>query len=165
MKVEVNLGQWVSSPFAEVRVKHHNPLIQWRGDRDSNPGNALTFNGFQDRRIRPLCHLPGHADRTVLRFRTRAAQWQGEIRARLLRITNTQSVAHCRRWAKRQGFHTKSQCLCFAQRRMRPENRQSTAPRALTAGQRRMCRGEDRQRRQTVTDHEQHEQAGYAHER
>ncbi|WP_206540124.1 hypothetical protein, partial [Leisingera sp. ANG-Vp] len=22
-------------------------LIEWRGDRDSNPGNALTFNGFQ----------------------------------------------------------------------------------------------------------------------
>ena len=31
----------------------------WRGDRDSNPGDALTPNGFQDRRIRPLCHLPG----------------------------------------------------------------------------------------------------------
>ncbi len=31
---------------------------EWRGDRDSNPGNARTFNGFQDRRIRPLCHLP-----------------------------------------------------------------------------------------------------------
>ena len=32
---------------------------KWRGDRDSNPGDALTPNGFQDRRIRPLCHLPG----------------------------------------------------------------------------------------------------------
>ncbi len=31
---------------------------RWRGDRDSNPGDALTPNGFQDRRIRPLCHLP-----------------------------------------------------------------------------------------------------------
>ena len=33
---------------------------KWRGDRDSNPGTALTVNGFQDRRIRPLCHLPNH---------------------------------------------------------------------------------------------------------
>ena len=37
------------------------PWGKWRGDGDSNPGNALTFNGFQDRRIRPLCHLPGWA--------------------------------------------------------------------------------------------------------
>ena len=63
------------SSFAECA----NPLIRWRGDRDSNPGNALTFNGFQDRRIRPLCHLPGSADRTVVRFRAQAHRWQGEI--------------------------------------------------------------------------------------
>lgn len=25
--------------------------------RDSNPRRACTLNGFQDRRIRPLCHL------------------------------------------------------------------------------------------------------------
>ena len=29
---------------------------EWRRDRDSNPGNAFTFNGFQDRRLQPLGH-------------------------------------------------------------------------------------------------------------
>lgn len=29
----------------------------WRRGGDSNPRNALTFVGFQDRCIRPLCHL------------------------------------------------------------------------------------------------------------
>jgi site-specific DNA recombinase len=45
-------GDMVASPVPTF-------VRKWRGDRDSNPGNALTFNGFQDRRIRPLCHLPG----------------------------------------------------------------------------------------------------------
>src|SRR6056297_3836590 len=31
----------------------------WRRLRDSNPGDALTPNGFQDRRIRPLCQTSG----------------------------------------------------------------------------------------------------------
>ena len=31
----------------------------WRRGRDSNPRSAQTDNGFQDRRIRPLCHLSG----------------------------------------------------------------------------------------------------------
>ena len=31
--------------------------MNWRRDRDSNPGSAQTDNGFRDRRIRPLCHL------------------------------------------------------------------------------------------------------------
>ena len=30
---------------------------QWRRKRDSNPRNPREFNGFQDRRIRPLCHF------------------------------------------------------------------------------------------------------------
>ena len=29
----------------------------WRRGRDSNPRSEQTDNGFQDRRIRPLCHL------------------------------------------------------------------------------------------------------------
>src|ERR1035437_6631579 len=29
----------------------------WRRGRDSNPRDACAPNGFQDRRIRPLCHL------------------------------------------------------------------------------------------------------------
>ena len=33
-------------------------LFLWPGERDSNPRKALTFNGFQDRRFRPLSHLP-----------------------------------------------------------------------------------------------------------
>ena len=28
----------------------------WRRDWDSNPGNAFTLNGFQDRRLQPLGH-------------------------------------------------------------------------------------------------------------
>ena len=30
---------------------------RWRRRRDSNPRNGYPFNGFRDRRIRPLCHL------------------------------------------------------------------------------------------------------------
>ena len=29
---------------------------KWRRDRDSNPGDAFTSNGFQDRRLQPLGH-------------------------------------------------------------------------------------------------------------
>ena len=31
---------------------------EWRAGRDSNPRNAFTFAGFQDRSNQPLCHLP-----------------------------------------------------------------------------------------------------------
>ncbi len=31
-------------------------IIFWRMGRDSNPRKPCDFNGFQDRRIRPLCH-------------------------------------------------------------------------------------------------------------
>ena len=31
--------------------------LKWRRDRDSNPGWALTHNGFRDRPVRPLRHL------------------------------------------------------------------------------------------------------------
>ena len=34
-------------------------MSKWRRRWDSNPRNALTFNGFQDRRNRPLCHSSG----------------------------------------------------------------------------------------------------------
>ncbi len=52
------------TPMSSKRTKPNSRFIacfgkgMWRGDRDSNPGNACTSNGFQDRRIRPLCHLP-----------------------------------------------------------------------------------------------------------
>ena len=32
-------------------------ISNWRRGRDSNPRDAHASNGFQDRRIRPLCHL------------------------------------------------------------------------------------------------------------
>ena len=35
----------------------NGPSSFWRRGRDSNPRSAQTDNGFQDRRIRPLCHL------------------------------------------------------------------------------------------------------------
>ncbi len=31
---------------------------QWRRGRDSNPRKALTFNGFQDRRVKPSSATP-----------------------------------------------------------------------------------------------------------
>ena len=31
-------------------------LLQWRRRRDSNPRDPFESNGFQDRRIQPLCH-------------------------------------------------------------------------------------------------------------
>ena len=37
-------------------VHTHRSLSKWRRGRDSNPRYACTHNGFQDRRIRPLCH-------------------------------------------------------------------------------------------------------------
>ena len=38
-----------------------DPLLisTWRRERDSNPRNTCVLNGFQDRRIQPLCHLSG----------------------------------------------------------------------------------------------------------
>ena len=33
-------------------------VSNWRVERDSNPRNAFTFAGFQDRSNQPLCHLP-----------------------------------------------------------------------------------------------------------
>ena len=34
-------------------------LIDLAQERDSNPRNTCVLNGFQDRRIKPLCHLSG----------------------------------------------------------------------------------------------------------
>lgn len=41
--------------------------INLRRERDSNPRTAHTVNGFQDRRVRPLCHLSkrGGKSRTI----------------------------------------------------------------------------------------------------
>ncbi len=35
--------------------------LRWRRDWDSNPGDPCGSNGFQDRRVRPLCHLSADA--------------------------------------------------------------------------------------------------------
>ena len=73
---EIRPGDTTSGPLragASVQPFPHNPRKQreipadakrretfregqWRRRRDSNPRNALALNGFQDRRIRPLCH-------------------------------------------------------------------------------------------------------------
>ena len=42
-----------NSSSSEIREKAQTG---WRRRRDSNPRNARTLNGFQDRRIQPLCH-------------------------------------------------------------------------------------------------------------
>ena len=42
------------SPHPKGTQARHSP---WRRERDSNPRDAHAPNGFQDRRIQPLCHL------------------------------------------------------------------------------------------------------------
>ena len=41
------------------RAPKWDPFSIWRRGRDSNPGWALTHDGFQDRCIQPLCHPSG----------------------------------------------------------------------------------------------------------
>ena len=41
------------------RAPKTEPCSIWRRGRDSNPGWALTHDGFQDRCIQPLCHPSG----------------------------------------------------------------------------------------------------------
>ena len=51
-----------SNPYAaNKKASRSGPLLQstWRRERDSNPRNTCVLNGFQDRRIQPLCHLSG----------------------------------------------------------------------------------------------------------
>lgn len=51
-----------SNPCAgNKKASRSGPLLQstWRRERDSNPRNTCVLNGFQDRRIQPLCHLSG----------------------------------------------------------------------------------------------------------
>ena len=46
-------------PMAGTRLNPHLPRCckQWRREGDSNPRDPHGPNGFQDRRIQPLCHL------------------------------------------------------------------------------------------------------------
>jgi HipA-like protein len=47
-----------SNLFGLLQMKTTPRLKEkWRRGRDSNPGRGMPLNGFQDRRIRPLCHL------------------------------------------------------------------------------------------------------------
>ena len=50
-----------NSCAANKKASRSGPLLQstWRRERDSNPRNTCVLNGFQDRRIQPLCHLSG----------------------------------------------------------------------------------------------------------
>ena len=43
-------------------------LLNQRRDRDSNPGRTCILNGFQDRRIQPLCHLSVQSLKRVICF-------------------------------------------------------------------------------------------------
>ena|GEM_PF-5004564 len=43
-------------PIGGHREAIGREICKWRRGWDSNPRNAHTLNGFQDRRIRPLCH-------------------------------------------------------------------------------------------------------------
>ena len=63
------LARFLSSAPSRVRIHaratekagRSGPLLisTWRRERDSNPRNTCVLNGFQDRRIQPLCHLSG----------------------------------------------------------------------------------------------------------
>ena len=37
----------------------------WRKERDSNPRSRFRLSGFQDRRIRPLCHPSSHKSKLL----------------------------------------------------------------------------------------------------
>jgi hypothetical protein len=54
-------GVWVKQAgrhHQAIDINHKNKKIDlWRRLWDSNPRDALTPNGFQDRRIRPLCQI------------------------------------------------------------------------------------------------------------
>ena len=40
---------------------------KWRKERDSNPRSRFRLSGFQDRRIRPLCHPSGQIKKEIYR--------------------------------------------------------------------------------------------------
>ncbi len=40
-----------------MRIRRVTYGARWRRERDSNPRHPYGHSGFQDRRIRPLCHL------------------------------------------------------------------------------------------------------------
>ena len=42
-----------------------SPYLNWRRRKDSNPREAYASNGFQDRRIQPLCHASAQTIRTA----------------------------------------------------------------------------------------------------
>lgn|GEM_PF-6734289 len=48
----------ISADSCKSDKKHpmHGGFYLWRMGRDSNPRKSCPFSGFQDRRIRPLCH-------------------------------------------------------------------------------------------------------------
>jgi hypothetical protein len=46
------------SSSTSIENIHLEPIrLSWRRERDSNPRDPCGPNGFQDRRVRPLCHL------------------------------------------------------------------------------------------------------------
>lgn len=46
-----------SSPHQLKKTPVRGVSFNWRRGRDSNSGRARTLDGFQDRCIKPLCHL------------------------------------------------------------------------------------------------------------
>ena len=52
----LDTGPSVPNPYPPCQGRFGRP-VWWRRGRDSNPRDAYAPNGFQDRRIRPLCHL------------------------------------------------------------------------------------------------------------
>lgn len=45
--------------FVDYKVKQRLLTYSWRRKRDLNPWRTYALNGFQDRRIQPLCHSSG----------------------------------------------------------------------------------------------------------
>ena len=81
----------LSEPLLKNKKPGARPgfLCVWRRDRDSNPGKAFTFAGFQDRCIQPLCHpsTAGNVTGNPCRVNGVDAQSSDNSTARLIRYS------------------------------------------------------------------------------
>ena len=81
----------LSEPLLKNKKPGARPgfLCVWRRDRDSNPGKAFTFAGFQDRCIQPLCHpsTAGNITGNPCRVNGVDAQSSDNSTARLIRYS------------------------------------------------------------------------------
>ncbi len=106
MGTETETGKWLSKdPDSMKRARlgrtgqfspeaAENKRVNWRRKRDSNPREPFDSNGFQDRRIQPLCHSS-----VFYRIRCAAFARRGEpeTHSRLSQPTRPVRLPVCRR--------------------------------------------------------------------